>query len=683
MEGFGVSAVLAVLIGAMLLPVLLIPYVAWSYRRGTAGPGRAALAAAGVIYAMALWTYTIVPLPAPGELVCSGAAGVQLVPLRFLADIDWSSGLGVLTDRALLQVVLNVVLFVPLGAFLGHLARSGRAVTLVTGFLVSLGIELTQLTGIWWVYPCSFRVFDVDDLLANTTGAGLGLLLVPLLARVPGQQTREPAAPAPVRPPRRLLGMVLDVVAVVLLAGAVEVAVRAVVLSRGGEVGRLEPSLGVTVGIASAVMLLLVWPLLRDGSTPGQRAVLLRTIRPDGTGPRAHQVLIRFLVGSGGYLTLRAVADAVAGPVLEPLAQAWAVLSVVVVLAVHTRGVSGYAAGTLQADVRERTAQAPWSDPVDPRQLSSAVLAVGGTVYLGLMLFVAVAAVSPGVGLGIGLVLLALLAGASVLLAGYVLTLGVVVVRREGPSLGNGLALLAVAGVLALLAGVALAWWTGWPWLAVVSAAGVTVSGYLGFLFLAFLLYGQVYARRAVEPGVDAVVVLGSRIFGEHVPPLLRARIDRGVEVYDEQRSQGHTPVFVLSGGQGSDEPMPEAQAMAAYARERGVDPEAIREERASLSTEQNLTLSRELLDAEGREGPMVVATNNFHAFRAAIIARELDIRAQVVGAPTARFFFPSAVLREFVGVLSRRRLVHLGVVVALATLSGALAWLLTAAPLG
>lgn len=85
---------------------------------------------------------------------------------------------------------------------------------------------------------------------------------------------------------------------------------------------------------------------------------------------------------------------------------------------------------------------------------------------------------------------------------------------------------------------------------------------------------------------------------------------------------------------------------------------------------------------AEGRTGPVVVSTNNFHAFRAAIIARELDIQAQVVGAPTARFFFPSAVLREFVGVLSRRRLLHGRVVLALAALSGALAWLITAAPL-
>lgn len=64
-------------------------------------------------------------------------------------------------------------------------------------------------------------------------------------------------------------------------------------------------------------------------------------------------------------------------------------------------------------------------------------------------------------------------------------------------------------------------------------------------------------------------------------------------------------------------------------------------------------------------------------------MARELDIQAQVVGAPTARFFFPSAVLREFVGVLSRHRTLHALVVLALALLGGALAWLFVPAPLG
>ncbi|MBC7306873.1 MAG: YdcF family protein, partial [Dietzia sp.] len=66
------------------------------------------------------------------------------------------------------------------------------------------------------------------------------------------------------------------------------------------------------------------------------------------------------------------------------------------------------------------------------------------------------------------------------------------------------------------------------------------------------------------------------------------------------------------------------------------------------------------------------------HAFRAAIISRELGIEAQVVGARTAHYYFPAAILREFVGVLARSPLVHASVGLLLAALVGAAGYLLT-----
>src|SRR5699024_7309442 len=38
------------------------------------------------------------------------------------------------------------------------------------GFLLSLFFEITQLTGVYGIYNCHFRIFDVDDLLLNSTG---------------------------------------------------------------------------------------------------------------------------------------------------------------------------------------------------------------------------------------------------------------------------------------------------------------------------------------------------------------------------------------------------------------------------------------------------------------------------------------------------------------------------------
>jgi ADP-dependent NAD(P)H-hydrate dehydratase / NAD(P)H-hydrate epimerase len=39
------------------------------------------------------------------------------------------------------------------------------------GFLVSLGFETCQLTGVFWIYPGPFRLFDTGDLVLKTRSA--------------------------------------------------------------------------------------------------------------------------------------------------------------------------------------------------------------------------------------------------------------------------------------------------------------------------------------------------------------------------------------------------------------------------------------------------------------------------------------------------------------------------------
>ncbi len=70
----------------------------------------------------------------------------------------------------MLQVALNVLLFLPLGFFLRVLGGRGILIAGLAGLVVSGIIETTQLTGVWGIFPCAYRVFDVDDLIANTSG---------------------------------------------------------------------------------------------------------------------------------------------------------------------------------------------------------------------------------------------------------------------------------------------------------------------------------------------------------------------------------------------------------------------------------------------------------------------------------------------------------------------------------
>src|SRR5699024_4822160 len=58
------------------------------------------------------------------------------------------------------------------------------------GLLLSFFYEITQLTGVYGIYNCPYRIFDVDDLFLNSTGALFGFLVAPiLLALFPSQKS--------------------------------------------------------------------------------------------------------------------------------------------------------------------------------------------------------------------------------------------------------------------------------------------------------------------------------------------------------------------------------------------------------------------------------------------------------------------------------------------------------------
>ena len=146
--------------------------------------------------------------------------------IRRAAEQAGYAGLGtpseLLRNRAFLQVVLNVLLFLPFGVFVRLITHRGVVVATALGFAVSLLIEVTQLTGVWGVYPCAYRLFDVDDLLTNTLGAFLGALVsYPYAARRRRRLgTARRRLPTTVSVGRRLAATLSDVLFVVLAGTA-------------------------------------------------------------------------------------------------------------------------------------------------------------------------------------------------------------------------------------------------------------------------------------------------------------------------------------------------------------------------------------------------------------------------------------------------------------------------------
>jgi len=130
------------------------------------------------LYSVCVVTITIVPLPFT-RYKPSNAEGINLVPVRhtlaqFKAIMD--SGREHFLKNALLNILGNVLLFVPLGFFLPVLVKFFRSFVLVffTAFFISIGIEIIQYASSRWGI---YRSSDIDDIILNTLGGMIGYFI--------------------------------------------------------------------------------------------------------------------------------------------------------------------------------------------------------------------------------------------------------------------------------------------------------------------------------------------------------------------------------------------------------------------------------------------------------------------------------------------------------------------------
>lgn len=153
-------------------------------------------------------------------------------------------------------------------------------------------------------------------------------------------------------------------------------------------------------------------------------------------------------------------------------------------------------------------------------------------------------------------------------------------------------------------------------------------------LFLTFFLIGVVtpaalmwrivnFAEQDHTQQADAAIVLGAGVFRGRPSPVLRARIDHAVLLYE----QGIVDQIIFTGGIGRNDTLSEAEVSANYAISRGVDPSHVLLEDKSTSTIENLRFAKEIGEAAGLSDYLIVSTP-YHMLRATWIARDIDLTA-------------------------------------------------------
>ncbi|MEW4353691.1 YdcF family protein [Streptococcus pneumoniae] len=228
----------------------------------------------------------------------------------------------------------------------------------------------------------------------------------------------------------------------------------------------------------------------------------------------------------------------------------------------------------------------------------------------------------------------------------YLLFNGKQMMTFEGRRLAN---LLSLFYGLAILITLCLHFLSGYSFIGKITELLDNLLIYGSFIYLSYVIYGLFYNLFPLTYQPDYIIVLGSGLIGDKVPPLLAQRLDKGLSYYEKF---GKHPTIIVSGGQGSDEAISEAEAMSRYLLAKGLPSEKLLLENQSTTTLENLTFSQNLIGEVSESVPrFLVVTNSFHSLRAGIYMRKLGLKGRSVGSKTALYYLPSAWIRETVGL--------------------------------
>jgi uncharacterized SAM-binding protein YcdF (DUF218 family) len=183
-------------------------------------------------------------------------------------------------------------------------------------------------------------------------------------------------------------------------------------------------------------------------------------------------------------------------------------------------------------------------------------------------------------------------------------------------------------------------------WIKVVLLCGMT------FMIAMMLFIGIKGTKNTATFNEDAILVLGCGIRGETPLPTMQQRLDKCLDYL--QYNPG--ALIVVSGGQGHNEAISEAEAMKRYLIVKGVNAAHIITEDQSRNTLQNMQFSKQILDNHlSTEYSVVCITSNYHAYRAAILAAKQGLNATSYNAGTTWYLYPSAFSREILSICKMR----------------------------
>jgi uncharacterized SAM-binding protein YcdF (DUF218 family) len=126
-----------------------------------------------------------------------------------------------------------------------------------------------------------------------------------------------------------------------------------------------------------------------------------------------------------------------------------------------------------------------------------------------------------------------------------------------------------------------------------------------------------VWSSRDEARPAQAIVVLGAAQYAGKPSPVLRARLDHALELWNRHLAS----LLILTGGTGSGDTTSEAAVGRTYARKHGVPDSAILVETEGRTTSESMRAVAGMLEVRGLQSALLVS-DPFHMLRLRILAR-------------------------------------------------------------
>ncbi|MDO4996858.1 MAG: VanZ family protein [Bacilli bacterium] len=279
MEIYKLPIQVAIIVFPVIAFILTLPFLVYEYRKfGSIHIIKSVVFFSFILYIITAYFMVILPLPKIEDVLKYKGNIAQLHPFRFINDItvttnfkinDLNSLLRFLNKSTVYTVILNFFLLLPFGVYLRYLFDRKWYQSIILSFLLSLFFELTQLTGLYGIYPRPYRLFDVDDLIINTLGGFFGFLITPLLTVfLPSKKElneRSLIKGQKVSLVRRSVSLLIDLI----LLSAFTLVFRVIFLRTKYEDYYV---------IASIILYFIIIPLLNNTKTPGKVLLKLEVV---------------------------------------------------------------------------------------------------------------------------------------------------------------------------------------------------------------------------------------------------------------------------------------------------------------------------------------------------------------------------------------------------------------------